>query len=347
MTKPRISPTHLALVSILFIGIAAIAVTLIAETRYDVWNHRHESIAQQKALLSGDLLPYDGELLPYREARNRVFFPALLTTISLVIPQLAPTQVWMLLRAITALVMMGTLFFSVLRLTRRVDLAMLSVFLHVVAVALTMNFPWTHPWDFLDSAFFFACAVLSLGPGTVQDRITLAGLVALAALNRESSAMAGVVWLACRGWRIKPLEVAFALLLFVIGYGVAIGVRAVYGIDADVQFDYSLVAAVADFWTLLRSELLRPTFSSSGLLWLCLAGIGGGLVSLGWSDGRVRSLTAAAIILVLASTPFANPVELRPQIPSVSLLVLAGLLAINERWPQLRTQMPPTEARNH
>ena len=87
---------------------------------------------------------------------------------------------------------------------------------------------------------------------------------------------------------------------------------------------------------LLLSELLRPTFSSSGLRWLCLAGLGGGLVSLGWSDVRVRALTAAAILLFLASTPFANPIELRPQIPSVSLLVLAGLMAINERWPLRR-----------
>ncbi len=264
----------------------------------------------------------------YPEFQNRVIAAGSLWLMRRVIPASIPDRsVWYAARTLQAAVGFLVLYAVVISLTGGILRALSVVSLLTYVYAWTpLSHPWEYPSDFLDIGFVALMASFAIR----RQAPAMAVTVALAALNRESAAFGGVLWMAVtaahRGWprrrwtwrQIRPFVPG--LLFVALAAAIVVGVRLALGsaaprqqlgiIELIMRWRWLLhptgavpmmAASVFVFAVLLR-RLPRPWLADQrGLLWATLAFAAITMVFSIASELRVwlPCWTALAIALVL------------------------------------------------
>lgn len=322
------------------------------------FQHRQESVQQQLALWSGELLPFDGQLSNYSQARNRVLFPAVLTGASLAYPTLSSSEWYLLLRILFGVAAQVGVFACLMAMLRDVRLAMLGVAAMSYCMMFTFSHPWEHAWDFADSLFPFVFVVLTIRSAwaSPRNRALLLAVVLFATTNRESAAFAGLIWLCVHALSFRPLavvkvEALYGAILIGASLGLATALRQWFapGDQAVRQIlDLHPLGFVSAQGTLLLEAIRTPSPGS----WL--AAYGAVLIPwCAWTWINRRRWAAVHLRLLLAtvlvagvSLLFGNINELRAFIPVFSLLVCVGVLVqaapdTGESHGNIRTRAAP------
>lgn len=289
--------------------------------------HRAELVDQQLALLESRPLLFDGQPLDMSEFRNRVLFPAAMRAI-VGTGVASPQEVFLGLRLVTAAACLFGLWIFATRIAgATADVALLALSILGWALLLTFNNPWENPTDFPDALFTIGWAAAAL-----RGRFALTALiVAAGTLNRESTAFAGVLWVLLHATRValwrdraRHLAAGFALAA---GALVLTGVwRSMWGLpDTDLTNSLGItlmgpmIAAALRQPVLSWIQLLAAAFAMP-ILWL-------------WLHRQSRTREGGALVMAALAMAGASAViglfnEVRIFIPTLTLLVLAGLLRV-------------------
>jgi hypothetical protein len=192
--------------------------------------HRGETIRQQMAILAGQDFELNGVPTYFGSLQNRVLFPLALKAVSSVGQPLSMSQWYLALRLTTA-VGAALLVWWLLRSQAGARPKLAAVGLGVLAyeMVFTFNHGWEHPTDFPDVAL----TTLWLWAVLKRRHWAAVAVAAVGALNRESAAFAGVVWVVLYGvterFRLRLPEVAFGTFLSGAAYACVLAARWVFG----------------------------------------------------------------------------------------------------------------------
>ncbi len=302
--------SHSRLLALLFVLCLAM---LSAQLSFRVRDDRlDEDIRAEFAVLDGKPT--------HLEFQNRVIAPASLWLLRRVLPAgVADHSVWYAARFLQAAAGYLLLYAAVMALTGGRLRALAATSLVAYAYVWT---PLTHPWEYTSDFLDIGLTALMAWMAVRQRPLAMAGAVALAALNRESAAFGGLLWMALvaahhgadlRQWRRLLTGGLFCLL----AAAVVLAVRHAFGTQGVSQqigiFELlnhwrwllhptgsvPIFAATVLVYAVLLLRLPRPWLADQrGLLWGALA--------------------SAAITLV-----FGIAAELRVWLPCWTMLAIA------------------------
>jgi hypothetical protein len=289
--------------------------------------HRAEIVDQQLALLEARPLMFDGQPLDMSEFRNRVLFPAVMR--SMVAAGVgSPAEVFLGLRLVTAAAALFGLWIFATRLAdASADVALLALSMLGWVLLLTFNNPWENPTDFPDALFTIAWAAAAL-----RGRFAVtAVVVAVGTLNRESTAFAGVLWVLLHAtraprWRDRATHAAAGFVLAAGALLLTSVWRSRWGLP-DTDLANSL--GITLMGPMIAAALRQPVLS-----WIQLLAAAFGLPILWlWLHRRARTHEAGALLLAAVAMAGASAIiglfnEVRIFIPTLTLLILAGLLRV-------------------
>ena len=297
----------------------AVMVCSVSATMNSVSLYRGDMIAVQSSILHRQ--PFsssDGQVMDMPEFRGRILMPVLLGA-SQRLAGGSPELWFSMWRLITALL----LFVIVLQLAPgpwhwRVAGAGLIAYLLVLC--------WSeHPTDFPDVAFTIGFCALALA-----DRwYSLLLLTLLAALNRESAAFAGVIWI---GVRSVPATAADRLIQFgkgatlsVAAYTTVLALRYAFSVPTEGQWLQTF--ALPRLPQLVREFVEHPTPSGWPVL---LAASAAPLFWLTWRLRHVRTrdedgLVLAGAVVVAITLCFGLINEIRVFLPPFAILAFAAI----------------------
>lgn len=175
----------------LVLSLAFLSAELSVRLRADTFAER---FASELATLHGQASRF--------EFQNRILAPGLLLFFREIFPPgVADRSVWFASRVVEASMAYVVLYAVAFRLTGGRLRALLAVALVAYAYVWTpMSHAWEYTNDFLDILFTATFVGLALA----GQRILLGIMAALAAMNRESAAFAGVIWMALAALRYRP-----------------------------------------------------------------------------------------------------------------------------------------------
>lgn len=265
----------------------------------------------------------------YPEFQNRLVGSAVLAALRWLMPESTPDRaVWYLDRILQAGMSYCVLYGVCLRLTGRRSAGLLAVGLVTFAYLWT---PMTHPFeytsDFLDVMFVALMVLYSLE----ERRLALAAVVVLAALNRESAAFAGIVWLslvaARRGLHPRQAgDIVVGLLYVVLAAAVVLGVRLGVSERFDPRQQLGILEFLTDLHTMGHPTGVAPMLFFTLLLYgACLARL-----PRPWTAEQ-RGLVLAAALCAVVSSIFGILSELRVLLPTWVMLAIAIVIT---RQPQ-------------
>jgi hypothetical protein len=294
--------------------------------------HRPEVIQQQFAILAGGPYPIDGVFSEVGAYQNRVLFPLALAFLAGL--GFGAVGAWYLvLRLTTAF---GA-FLAVWYLLRRQGgasprLAAVGIGLLAYELVFTFSQGWEHPTDFPDVAL----TSLWVWAALTRRRWTVLVVALVAAVNRESAAFAGVLWLVLYGfdacWKPRPRELAFAGLLSGASYATVLGARWLFG-GAAILRQNTNVADVLDTLPRLTGEVTafaaHPTPWSWPLLMLAMLVLPAMWIWINRSGvrRRERRVLLGSTIIALLSLPFSSLDEPRDFMTSIVLTVFVAVAA--------------------
>ncbi len=261
------------------------------------------------------------------EFQNRVLSPALMIALRKLFPaDVSDKSIWFALRVLQASMSFATLYVVAFRLTGGRLRALAAVGLVAFAYAWTpLSHPWEYPTDFFDILFVALIVYLAL----TERRIALGGVVILAAMNRESAAFAGIVWMALAAMRHKPWLQKWRLFVpgviyIALAAGVIVALRVGLGHESPFRQQVGVVAAVA-YWGWVRHP--------DGALPLLICLLFSFVVLLRalprpWNIDQKGLLLAAAGCAIISYT-FGIIGELRVALPCVVILSLLAVCGAN------------------
>jgi hypothetical protein len=265
----------------------------------------------------------------YPEFQNRLIAPALLAALRWLMPENMPDRaVWYLSRILQAAVAWWVLYGVCLHLTGRRSAGLVAVGLVTFAYLWTpMSHPFEYTSDFLDVMF----AALMVLCALEERRLALAVAVVLAALNRESAAFAGIVWLSLLAARHgltarRAGDVALGLLYIALAAAVVLGVRLAVSAHYDPRQQIGLLEFLEDLHALGHPTGVVPMLFFTLLLYgACLARL-----PRPWTAEQKGLILAAALCTAISSI-FGILGELRVLLPSWVMLAIAIVIG---RRPQ-------------
>jgi hypothetical protein len=304
--------------------------------------HRAEIVDQQLALLEARPLMFDGLPLDMSEFRNRVLFPAAMRAI-VATGIASPPEIFLGLRLITAAACLFGLWIFATRIAgATADVALLAQSILGWALLMTFSNPWENPTDFPDALFTIGWAAAAL-----RGRFALTAIiVAVGTLNRESTAFAGVLWvllhaLPAARWRDRARHVVAGFAL-TAGALVLTGLwRSRWGLpDTDLTNSLGItlmgpmIAAALSQPVLSWIQLLAAAFAPP-ILWL-------------WLHRQSRTRQDAALVMAALAMAGVSAVvglfnEVRIFIPTLTLLVLAGLLRVQAERSERPERSTPSQ----
>lgn len=291
------------------------------------FEHRQDVVHQQAALLEGKAWTYDGKTEYLPMFQNRLLFPAAMMGLERVTP-LDLGESYQVARLLTVFVSLWGIVWVAQRIARTLaarDLLLVMMMLFYTFI-FTFNFPPGEVPSDLPDALFTA---LFAWAAHTRRYAWLAVFSLTAALNRESAAFAGIVWIAltfdfdhARRRQLRTLMEGG--LLSVGSYAFVLVIRHLMT-DYSIALEHQqFVLGGAGFWAQLLTFLHAP--HPGGWPVLLLAAMIPFALLLGrisqWHSTERRLLVAAAA-LALISLIFGYVNELRVFIPSLVLLNLA------------------------
>ena len=182
-----------------------------------------ESIFNQYATFYGQPFVFKGQHRFVMPFYNRLMFPVFLVALTKLFPNLADVHIFLLLRLVSFVVCLSTIYVAV---SRRADPARNDVLVICFGLSLSMiptfNHPWVQPSDIFDLTLSFFIFLY-----IAEQKLVAAFLLAcLTAVNRESGAFAAIFYV-CIEYRIeKPRLLAVrAFAMVSIPYLAALLVR--------------------------------------------------------------------------------------------------------------------------
>lgn len=273
-----------------------------------------ESIWNQKAILSGSAMRYDGAETFIAPFYNRILFPLLLAATEYLVPYGSDVQRFLLLRIATVT---GCIFIVYTSIARRQGDSTATVLLLASALFLIPTFAhlWVLPGDIFDFLFcFFAFLYIA-----ERKYASALGVAILTAINRESGAFAAIAYLAFNYGREPFVRLAFRVgLLAILPYAAAVAIRsAILGENFSGTGQYLMVsfnlAQISAFFS-------KPSPVGFPFLILAMALILVGIVKQTMKDQvlRLRAFLATTAIAAI-SLVFGIVSEPRVFIPCLSL----------------------------
>ena len=186
--------------------------------------HLGDVIAQQFEILHGQPLTWAGAPSDVWELHNRILVPIVLAASSHV---MTPEHAFLVIRLASAWLM----FLAFVRLIGgpRSSALLGAAFLFYVLL-ISFAHPYEHPFDFPDVLFTIVFVWATLH----ERRGWLLVAVAVATINRESSAFAGVLWW-CTYRQRGSRDVLFAAGLSAGAYALALWVRSIFSIPGPLR----------------------------------------------------------------------------------------------------------------
>lgn len=308
--------------------------TFVSNNLHPRFEHRAETVAQQFAILHGEPYVLGGVTVYFPEFQNRVLFPLMLA--AAVSPgRGSPTQVYVILRFLTAVVAFLAFWFVLIQVgkiplrTAAVGVGMLGY-----VMIFTFDHGWEHPTDFLDILFFSLFLWACVGKHRV-----LAILLAMgASANRESSPFIGLMWLMLYGIasnrKIDVREAAFGIGLGVLAYATVLSLRYLFGGVAALQPQTVSLFLIPSF---VHDFIANPTLSSWVPLLLAMVLPLALWIWANWQWFKFpeRRLLWAGIGIALVAPIFGIIMELRFFIPAAVVLIFAVCCAERNRQAAL------------
>jgi hypothetical protein len=279
-------------------------------------------------VFAGELGIFEGTPL-YPEFQNRILSPALLIALRKLFPaDVSDKSVWFAFRVLQASMSFTMLYVVAFRLTDGRLRALAAVALVAFAYAWTpLSHPWEYPTDFFDILFM----ALIVGLALTERSIALGVVVIVAAMNRESAAFAGIVWMALAAMRHKPWLQKWRMFLPGVVYIalaalVIFALRVGLGGESPFRQEVGVVEAFAE-WDWIR----HPDGSLPLLICLLFAFV----VLLRalprpWNVDQ-KGLLLAAAGCALVSFTFGIIGELRVALPCVVILSLLAVCGASGR----------------
>lgn len=311
----------------------------ISQGLHPRFEHRPESVAKELAVVRGESYEIDGRTTYWPEFQNRVAFGLVLTAVDR-LGMLRTTQWYILLRFVFAVAAFMAFWVLVWRVAGAgVETAAAACVLLAVVLSLHFNHGWEHPSDFLDPIVF--CGFLW---AIVRRRLGwLALLAVLAALNRESTVFAGLLWFCAYGvtlhrrdggiprLRVSVRDSIAGVAIMAIGYASVMGFRFLFGgARALSQMQHSSVS----YWGGMIRDLLADASPTSWIV-LLFAIVA---LPLTWIAMNRRWLTELDLGLLIGalgifgiSAVFSLLPELRMLIPMSVVLIFVAAAADGRR----------------
>lgn len=327
------SRTREILFSLVFVACLALGVVYVSGYLGDRQKFRGEVVQMQFDLLQGKNYVLNSQSMYLPSFQNRVLFPLALSGITQA-GVLDANDAFILLRLATAVLALMAVWWTARGISNcSPKLAAAGTLLVAFGLIFTFQFPWEHPTDLLD-VFFVALMTWAV----VKKRaLLLLGIAVAAATNRESAAFAGVLWGFCyavdEARHVRWNELVRALALIAAPYATVLALRYAFGGERAVNASTQMVTALAslqndikglvDYFTPFNWLAFAFALFVPPLLWLASNWRG--------MELRQRRPVYAAGFLILISFLFGIVSELRIFIPSVVILVLAGVWSESTR----------------
>jgi len=305
----------------------AILTCFVSNNLHVRFKNRPLTIDQQLALLKGESWYCINNLIYSPYWQNRILFPSLLYGVSK-IRFFTVSQWYLILRLVTAFLAF-LIFWYLMVSPGKTGYKTTGFALGLLAYELifTFNYGMEFPTDFLDVIFIslFLWAALS------RNRIMLLITAIFAATNRESSAFAGLIWIALYGLdsqrKLRLTEILFGVLLSLASYATIVGLRFLIGQEKIVS--QQLLTGWPDLVSHWREFIAQPNYNSWPVLWLPIVTpiflwIWGNRTFL--SPQHKRLLAVAALITCITFI-FGTLSEPRTFMPSFVIFIFVAALA--------------------
>src|SRR5258705_5876394 len=190
MNSPHRVPHH-AVAGLQMAFSLAPAVCFVSNNLHARVEHRDETVAQQSALLHRQPLVFDGQAGDLPEFRNRLMVPLVMSAVTR-ISHISDREAFLGLRWLTAFICFATLWwFASVICKSSLVISALALTLLALFLTLSFNHPWEHPTDFPDATIM----VLAVWAAITQRFPAAMAVATIGALNRESAAFAGIIWM--------------------------------------------------------------------------------------------------------------------------------------------------------
>jgi hypothetical protein len=291
-------------------------------------DYRQESVAMERAILRGQPFYSSGHLVYAAPWQNRVLFPSVLE-LGIHFGILTAGEWYVLLRLLFCVAMFAV-FWLALRTDAKADIKLAGTGLLLLSYCLVLTFttPYGMTSDFPDATFAVIFIVLSLR----RKRWLLLPVSVLAAVNRESSAFAGVIWLFMYGIddtrRIHWKEVCYSAWITISSLIFVLLLRYGFGGSKAITSHTQRLPIAVNFHE-LKTLVLHPTpFSWAGLIFATI------LPVIMWILSNRESLTltqkrllGTACAIAFVSLLFGYVGEPRIFIPSIVITIFVAVWA--------------------
>lgn len=263
------------------------------------------------------------------EFQNRILSPVLMVALRKIFPAgVSDKSVWFALRVIQAAMAFLVLYAVAFRLTGGRVRSLVAVGLVGFAYAWTpLSHPWEYPSDFFDILF----TALIVGLALTERRFALGVVVVLAAMNRESAAFAGILWIALAAVRYGPWPEEWRRFVPGVAY-VALAFGVVAALRAGLSRGFAPQQQLGIIDLIVHWDWIRHPDGSFPLI-VCL---GFAFVILlralprPWTADQKGLLLGAAGCAVVSFT-FGILAELRVWLPCIVILSLLAVIGANGR----------------
>lgn len=303
-------------------GLIASYVSLVLASRFA---HGPETIQNQLRIFAGIPTRFDDQPLYFGAWQNRVIVPAILRLAEMADLRLGP--IYIAIRIVSAAVCLYV-FALALNARHKVTWRLEVIGMGALTFMLMTTFveAWENPTDFLDALFIAAFIYLSFR----FRRASITALAIFASANRESSAFAGIIWIAICGFdnaRPKWKEIAFGGALFGTAYLAAMGLKLAFGgwsaVLSPQSFTgfYSLIQRIQEF-------IAKPVIF--GWPTMLVVGLGPILIWIFMNRSAFQAsekrLLFVAALLAAGTLNFGLINELRVFIPSFVIVLYVALI---------------------
>lgn len=300
----------------------ATAVCFVSNNLYARVEHRDETVAQQSALLHRQPLVFDGRAGDLPEFRNRVMVPLAMSAVTR-ISNISDREAFLGLRWLTAFVCFATLWwFASVVCKSSFVVSAFGLTLLALFFTLSFNHPWEHPTDFPDATVM----MLAVWAAVTRRFPAAMAVATIGALNRESAAFAGIIWMfVATDWTHRRwLGIAQGAALAAVALLVTTLIRRFADLPGS-----NVVNSVAagDLGAMLAVAMRHPFMSWVMMLVASLVPLGCVLFKYWGSDSdEGRRVAYAGFVVAALSVTIGRAEEIRVLTSSAAILACAAVM---------------------
>jgi hypothetical protein len=306
----------------------ATAVCFVSNNLYARVEHRDETVAQQSALLHRQPLVFDGNPGDLPEFRNRLMVPLAMSAVTR-ISTISDREPFLGLRWLTAFICFATLWwFASVVCESSFVVSAFGLTLLALFFTLSFNHPWEHPTDFPDATVM----VVAVWAAVTRRYPAAMAVATIGALNRESAAFAGVIWMfVATDWKQRWwLGIAQGAAVAAVALLMTTLIRRL----ADLPGSNVVNSVAAGDLGAILAVAMRHPFMSWAMMLAAAALVPVGCVLFeywGSDSGEGRRVAYAGFVVAALSVTIGRAEEIRVLTSAAAILACAAVMLMSQR----------------